>query len=224
MNYNEKTLLSILDELSYYDYSFNSQKIDYGALDFLNNYFSFEYFYGASKVVIIPKGADYVIKIPFDEYYDEEFEEANPLEYANDSKLHCWDYCYNELYRYHIAKKNGFGHLFAKVKLLGKINYRPIYIQEKVRTIQKTNKNYTKANENNRKKVITSLHSRNLAIGNIDLDWLCSVEKEYGTEFMVNFVKFLSENEWDDDLHFNNVGYTRSDYLPIIFDYAGFMD
>lgn len=227
MNYNEKKLLQVFEDLKSIDH-LDSFVVDVeGIFSFLDRHLCYEYFYGASKVVIVPQfrdNADYVIKIPFDRLYDEEDEETTPLECANDNKLHKWDYCYNELLRYHIAKQNNYEHLFAKVKLLGKVGKFPIYLQKKVinsidyfDTIGKT------PSKENYNRIKTSL-TRKGFYSHINIDWLYSVEEEYGTKYMLDFVEFLYINGWDDDLSASNVGYTISDHKPVIFDYAGFKD
>lgn len=226
MEYNSKEILSIFDNLKDMTH-LNIEDVESGCLDFLYNHFSFEYYYGASKVVIIPsKESDYVIKIPFNEYSNETddsygcvYYDSTPLINANRNRIHYWDYCFNELYRYHIAKQNNYEQFFAKVKLIGQVGKFPIYAQQRV----DANKNNYKTLPLDKYHTILNSIKKQGVCPRIDINWLGSIEEIYGTEYMLKFVDFLHEQKWDDDLTSYNVGYTFQDE-PIIFDFAGFED
>ena len=113
----------------------NDKNFKENILDNLPSDFNYEYHYGASKLVIIPKYENkYVIKIPFSGYFDYVYDEFYFFSNANEDEDKCWDYCLTELLIYRRAKKEKINQIFAKSRLIGTINDYPIYIQEKAKT------------------------------------------------------------------------------------------
>ena len=61
-------------------------------------------------------------------------------------------------------------------------------------------------------------------IPSIPLDWLADFELWYGQEELINFIDFLTHQQyWDDDLRDANIGYD-DDNRPVIIDYSSFLD
>ena len=85
---------------------------------------------GVSKVAIIPKEKNYVIKIP---YYGK-YRKSNGIKcfdpyFSSISKS--GDYCKSEEIIYNKAKANGLDTFFAEIEQIGKIKSIPIYVQRK---------------------------------------------------------------------------------------------
>ena len=85
---------------------------------------------GVSKVAIIPKEKNYVIKIP---YYGK-YRKSNGIKcfdpyFSSISKSS--DYCKSEEIIYNKAKANGLDAFFAEIEQIGKIKSTPIYVQRK---------------------------------------------------------------------------------------------
>lgn len=177
---------------------------------------------GATKLVILSKNLDYVIKVPFNGFYkwDEENFEENFVEYidAADTMIPsaAWDYVQNEVDKYSIAKESNYEKFFAKTeKIIEHMNH-PIYIQEKVTLITETEKEpskMAKASFKNEK------WDKNRYL--CPSKWTELAIDYYGEEEVQNFFSFLRETGLDDDLHSRNVG-IRKDGSPCIFDYSGY--
>lgn len=178
--------------------------------------YTFEY--GATKCVIIPENTDYVIKIPFtgtvDDWYDKD--EYHEFEYGEDDDRP-WDYCMNEVLRYQRAKEAGMEGFFAETRLIGYKDGFPIYVQEKcvcARADKKRDSKYS-LEEKNKTLDLTSYSG-------IDVIWLTDVRMMYGDEVCKEFVDYVDENEWNDDLRASNLGY--KDGRPVVIDYSSYME
>lgn len=195
----------------------------------IKNYFSYEY--GATKIVLIPKYElnirNYVIKIPYSgnnkySYYldlnGEEHEEESYEEFYNaDCEEEPWNYCQAEVNRYKIAYEEGFKDNFAKTEYIGEVRGYPIYAQEKCTVFSRSSggKFYsTFALEE------TSNLTHNYY--GINLKWLTDFRFFYGDNHLSNFINFISNNEWDDDLRSDNLGYIGD--RPVVIDYAGYYE
>lgn len=186
---------------------------------------------GATKGVIVPVGADYVIKVPFkggyDDYYytDEETEEEMrdwrfmPFEFA---RCECedgghWDYCLDETYYYAAAKAEGIEEFFCETKLLGYSGGHPVYVQQRAETFH----------SNNCKVSSTPDSVQNVRVQCIKNGWYCfnscwcdQALQCYGEEKFNKFMQFLKKYHIC-DLHDGNIGYTI-DGMPVLFDYSSY--
>lgn len=236
MTYNKDKLLKMLSIAPLYEgMDFYSEKNDqfFNALgkDFFNHY---HFDYGASKLTLIPidDKKDYVIKIPYTGSYIFESEEHS---HSNSSSFYYsdkeeywefsgavngdneWDYCGCEANRFCIAEEEGFSEYFAKTELLGYINNYPIYVQEKCITLSNCHHTHNHSLEE-REKTSNCCHN----YCGIDEDWLTDFRLYYGEMALINFINFIYEAGWDDDLRNDNIGYLNN--RPVLIDYSGFYD
>lgn len=233
MTYNKENILKMLSMAPIYEgFEFHEGKNGdfFGSMDndFCNHY---DYAYGATKLVLIPLNEkdDYVIKIPYtgSYYHESGYYNSDTIYYpprtdyydyiAADNDERSWDYCASEVKRYLLAEKEGFAECFAKTKLLGYVNNYPIYIQEKCITFSDC-KNKHKHSEEERLKTSKCC---NFYYG-INKDWLTDFRLYYGEKFLLKFINFINNMQWDDDLRNENIGYIKN--RPVLIDYAGFLD
>lgn len=180
----------------------------------------YDYEYGASKLCIIPKNLNYVIKIPFSYDYCGDVVFAN----ANKDKNRYWDYCFSEILLYKEAKKHRIEEVFIKTKCTGLIKDYPIYIQEKVIPHSKI---YLNGLLNDplvdRDKTQATLdYCKKKNIQCFNEIWATNALEYYGCNKFERIMKFIEKTHIIDDLHRNNIGYFKN--KPVIFDYAGFND
>lgn len=190
---------------------------------------------GASKAVILLKGEDFVIKIPFDSqvvesYIDEdEDEEAEETEstpvydrYFGASELieveREWDYCEAEMRLYQEAVEEGLGAYFAEEDCIGFIQGRPIYWQTRCTPMNTMEIDYhsqaIKAKTENSEQLCEQMRVRCF-----NALWIADFIECYGQEEFERLSDFIAR--WCiDDLRACNIGYL--DGAPIIFDYSGF--
>lgn len=186
--------------------------------------------YGATKAVICFDNRPYVIKIPFNGVYDEEWYEDNEepelnwvdFHYANlyETELSEWDYCEIELQRYLLAEKAGFKDFFPKTAFIGYFNDFPFYIQEKGKLFNDNPNINNKISEESYKKATKSQKcSKSL----IDTSWIALAIEVHGLKKTEEFITFAEEHNFTEDLHINNIGVSM-DNKPILLDWAGFND
>ena len=191
--------------------------------------------WGATKLVIIPQKGDFVIKIPFegqevelwpiDEETGEENYDAEP-EWSIDRFMYAqndthWDYCLTEVERYSLAREFGFEKYFLETFCIGYINGHPIYVQEKADEIgSSSNSHKTKTS----REEVRELMSESGTYVDIPWDWLAVVMDymDNAEVELVDFLRFLYDNDIDNDLHGGNIGFKYG--RPVIVDYAGFYD
>lgn len=191
------------------------------------------YDYGVSKIVFyfsdIP---DYVIKIPFQFYYNYEYDykqddyietgELEEFSYADYDapfdNLNLWDYCETEAEYYNIAYFSHVDECFAGTEYLCKIQNHPIYISEKIEfvlsdnrgTIKPSDKAFCTAN----KWTVNSEYGLQKAMPYfIDA---------YGEEKASEFLRFLNNNPIE-DFHSGNFGFDKNGKIKLI-DYSGWND
>lgn len=220
MNFNKEELLTKLSNAPLCDGEDFYEEMNDELMDCIGDNFDFFREYdlhnGATKAVIVPRHEDFVIKIPYNGYYDtyyndydEEEDYFIPFE-GGDEEQQPWNYCEAELKKYNFAKQFGFEKYLAKVEFLGYINGYPIYVQEKC----KIGVSHHYSQEERQK---TSNLSKKF-IG-INLNWLTDFRIYYGEEELINFISFISKNHWN-DLYGDNVGYLND--KPVLVDFAGY--
>lgn len=174
---------------------------------------------GLSKLVLVFNDLDFVIKIPFIGEDEEEFYNSQEsLQYENDKDYNFfdWDYCGTEYLIYQIAKEFEVEKMFLETKPLDEINGLPVYIQEKAivgksQMIQPSEKSKQK-------------YSELLNKGEIPYyDVMQSFIEYYGDLIIDKFTKFLERVNLG-DLHSGNIGVSRFDNRPIMFDYSGYFE
>lgn len=178
---------------------------------------------GASKIVIVPKRADYVIKIPITGTYitkqDENGNEVRELEGHVD--LTEFDHLEREQSIYQILN-SGSKKVFLPNITVGEINDIPIYIQEKVeKTFGQINNPAEKfeSSMNSAKKIVnqTSYGSQD-GIDALDDAFIAAIVEYYGEDVARQVIVDAGDIG---DLHEDNYGFTV-DGRPVIFDYADF--
>lgn len=179
---------------------------------------------GVSKVAIIPKEKNYVIKIP---YYGK---------YRKNNGIKCFDpyfssisksgdYCKSEEIIYNKAKANGLDTFFAEIEQIGKIKSIPIYVQRKAVIFEDVYypEDDEEENLNEREvsifKTITTKYSDLVEDEYLPLSWMKDFICSYGELAFDKLYNFLSDNNIQ-DLHSENIGYICE--RPVLVDFSGF--
>ena len=179
---------------------------------------------GVSKVAIIPKEKNYVIKIP---YYGK---------YRKNNGIKCFDpyfssisksgdYCKSEEIIYNKAKANGLDTFFAEIEQIGKIKSIPIYVQRKAVIFEDVYypEDDEEENLNEREvsifKTITTKYSDLVEDEYLPISWMKDFIFSYGELAFDKLYNFLSDNNIQ-DLHSENIGYICE--RPVLVDFSGF--
>ena len=171
--------------------------------------------YGATKLVIIMEKEDFVFKIPFNSEWDS---------WNRDYTFFCgapatstWDYCEAEEERYDFAEEYGFSEYLAKTNIVYSTkNGIRIYIQPKC-FVHSKHKTTSKRN----RRVFSKWFKHGLPID--DTQWLNTFIDYYGAYRLKQFLTFLLNEEWEDDLGSRNIGYTIEG-KPVLIDYSSYME
>lgn len=197
---------------------------------------------GATKLVLIPldDDKDFVIKIPFTGTINYDYEEhdcdeerssssktSSYYDYVGESYIDFhnsgrnegdWDYCATEANRYNIAKEEGFEIYFAETRLIGHIRDYPIYVQEKCTVFS----GFTNSHDPDiNKKTIKVCKDAGFDYW-MPIDWLTDFRFYYGEARLTEFIHFLYEKDWYDDLRGPNLGYIGD--RPVLIDYSGYSE
>ena len=178
---------------------------------------------GASKLAIIPKTKDYVIKLPF-VGTDYKYKENDEF-----SAFHCRlsqsaDYCKADIIIYNEAKEAGMETFFAEIEQIGEVQGVPIYIQQKAQIFEDCvpYEDQLDALDNENDEVMTSIKSEYPDLMEEEFLpplWVKDFILNYGTSTFDELVDFLQQHAVD-DLHSENVGYIAN--MPVLVDYSGF--
>lgn len=208
---------SILQMLSAFDLSHLTNKTYQEKFKDLSDDFMLSS--GASKLAIIPKEKDYVIKLPFigDDGRKEFSEFFCPVSQSP-------DYCKADIIIYNEAKEAGMEVFFAEIEEIGQIQGVSIYAQQKAEIFGDciSYEEQIEAFDDENDEVMTSIKSeypRLLEEEFLPPIWVKDFILNYGTSTFDEFVDFLQEHAVD-DLHDENVGYIAN--MPVLVDYSGF--
>ena len=179
---------------------------------------------GVSKVAIIPKEKNYVIKIP---YYGK-YRKSNGIKcfdpyFSSISKS--GDYCKSEEIIYNKAKANGLSAFFAEIEQIGKIKSIPIYVQRKAVIFEDVHYPEDDEEENLNEheisifKTITTKYSDLVEDEYLPISWMKDFIFFYGELAFDKLYSFLSDNNIQ-DLHSENIGYICE--RPVLVDFSGF--
>ncbi len=222
MNYNIEEIRKILK-------GFNPEHftdMDYDLIDIIDAHTStnekdnWSWESGATKAVIISKNKDYVLKVPFDGWYDSSEDECSIIfkYFYNGGGCEGWDYCEleNEYYN-NIVKGTKFEKYFICPKLID-VSEWPVYIQEKVEVYADIINPLTLSREEDRKTVKNSKKVQE--VSNLPIPWLAVVLEKMGNniEEFEEFITFIHDNF--SDLHRGNIGFLNGN--PVIIDFGGF--
>ena len=179
---------------------------------------------GVSKVAIIPKEKNYVIKIPYYGVY----RKSNGIKcfdpyFSSISKSS--DYCKSEEIIYNKAKANGLDTFFAEIEQIGKIKSIPIYVQRKAVIFEDVYYPEDDEEENLNEheisifKTITTKYSDLVEDEYLPISWMKDFICSYGELAFDKLYNFLSDNNIQ-DLHSENIGYICE--RPVVVDFSGF--
>lgn len=171
--------------------------------------------YGATKLVIIMEKEDFVFKIPFNSEWDSW--KGDYAFFYGAPATSTWDYCEAEEERYDFAEECGFSKYLAKTNIVYSTkNGVRIYIQPKC-SVHSKHKTTSKRSS----KVFSKWFKCCLPID--DTQWLNTFIDYYGAYKLKQFLTFLLNEEWDDDLGSRNIGYTIEG-KPVLIDYSSYME
>lgn len=210
---------NLLDIFKECDFSgkLTSDNFEERIIDNLPENFSHRYFFGASKVCIIPEGADYVLKIPFNSTWYDADEEYSDFHYATSDYNRNWDYCFAEVLCYNEAKREKVHKMFCKARLLGCVDDYPIYIQERAVTYYDLNgEDTTDARTPNTRRYC---HDRGFSCFNPI--WIADALEYYGQKTFNKMMSFIKSYHIG-DLHDDNIGYIGR--KPVLIDYSDFCE
>lgn len=187
----------------------------------------FDYETGASKLVIIPWGRDYVIKIPFNGEYQcgwdedgKEYDYFEPFCGAHDC-LYGDNYCEAERIAYNDAITDGWDDFFMPIYLVTWKNGYPIYVQERVDCFCNDTEDADQASYSSQE-ARDKLKNNNAGCSLARL-WLASCLTVLDSLDELNeFIQYLRNTEIIQDLHRGNLGYSHG--KPVIVDYGGYYD
>lgn len=205
--------------------------------------------YGISKLVIIsPHLGNYVIKVPFNGIYEENYHykcaldgecpyshcdcyacehgiEPDPKEYwcdySNADSPTGWNYCEAEWQKYKNLRKIGLDCFVAKTYPFIEIGGFKCFIQEVA-----TAEDDADGNETSRVTAASRKKAENLNSEfhyGLDEDWLGLCIEIFGAKKVRHFMRYAryTDHEILDDMHSGNYGY-RPDGTPCILDFASF--
>ena len=245
------TINEIFEELSKCDFSnLDEYNCEENVVDRLNEDDIEWWTSGATKVVILFKGCDFVIKIPFsgyevgqpacdycnhcgdycdncdgDQYY--EFMEFMNAGWVFEDSDNEWDYCATEEQIYHnIADYShelgiALNKAFAATEFVGMVDHYPIYTQPLCRTFFSVPESIHSPRTKENELFITNAQSQNPS-ELTNTTWLNDVLTTYGQEFLTELLVMINEMHLT-DFHNSNIGYTK-DGAPVIIDYCGFYE
>ena len=208
---------------------------------------------GASKLVIIPKHENFVLKIPFfgrttEEWVENadytlksddpnfDWDEAGRYEYTftkfewaavreGDDR---WDYCAAETSIYEMAIEEGLESYFAAEYLLGFIDETPVYVQDKVCPCEEASISpYRSLNSEENKVYRRYLSQSSPAQNHFPANWSMQFIKVYGEDELTRLINFLNNHRINTDWHAGNLAYIEDDPqfpVPILLDYSNYND
>lgn len=177
---------------------------------------------GATKMVIGSNELDYVLKVPFQgSWWNEYSEDDNGNEFSECcfSDFYYNDYCYIETEVYERAKEYGVEAIFAKVEFVKDLDCGiPVYRQPRAESSYKTGGSTTPS------KAAINYAEEHRYDTPFKVHWSAQVIEVYGQDFFDRLIQFLDNDDFaGSDLHDGNYGYTPEG-LPIIMDYAGYFE
>lgn len=197
--------------------------------------FKFTWNMGASKLVILPFGEDFVIKIPFNgKYYDDgiDYETGEVLsedgweyftsyEYDSENMEFDGNYCAREAAISEMAEIEDLDECFAITKCIGKCGGYFIYKQTKATIIlddileEKSDSLSLEERKSIRNKC------DNIGVYGFNVCWLKDFLEFFGEEILKQLYNFIDTYNIN-DLHTGNVGYIGN--RPVLIDYSGYFE
>ena len=196
--------------------------------------FKFTWNMGASKLVILPCSADFVIKIPFNGRYfghgiDAEtgeitskggWERFTSEEYDSDMDFD-GNYCGREVDISDMATAEDLEECFAITECVGRCGDYLIYKQARATTIlvDVIDEKSDSLSSEERKSIRDKCN--NMGVYGFNIFWLKDFLEFFGEEILKQLDRFI--NTYDiNDLHTSNVGYIGN--RPVLIDYSGYFE
>lgn len=202
-----------------FDGELYSEVVDEKIFAHLPDDFKYDWKEGASKLVIIPYDADYVIKIPYNGQYRRSTKMFEQFLSANGTDNYFWDYCLTETLVWKLAKIEHIHKAFAKERMIGMINGHPIYIQQRVEIFSDLDECYAD-DEIKREKTKDYCEKKGLVTFYEEvLNWQADALEYYGPKQFDKIMSFIKRNSIG-DFHNSNLGYFGT--KPVFVDYSDF--
>lgn len=196
--------------------------------------FNFDWKTGATKLVILPKDEDFVIKISFNGIYcneqidydtgeilfEGEWEHFASEEYFYEEEFD-GDYCGREERISNCAYEEDLIECFAAVECIGKYDDYFIYKQEKATCIFSDIEDEKKDSLTKEKKDSIRSRCTELNIYCFNICWIDDFLSFFGEEIFKQFNAFI-ESYHINDLHNSNIGYIGN--RPVLIDYSGYFE
>lgn len=188
------------------------------------------FYHGVSKVAFISDNLNWVIKIPFNSYcYDSWDEEKNDYDmniatwypYC-EAGAYGWDYCALELEFYEEVKEQGLEMFLAETSFFCcTANDYPIYIQEKVVAENEYDSTTKKTPSQKSLSIAKTIKEKNYT--RLSNKWIATAIDFYGEDKVKEFLKYMNDENprMEEDLHGGNYGYRCSDGSPCLLDFSG---
>ena len=196
--------------------------------------FKFTWNMGASKLVILPCGEDFVIKIPFNGTYCDDEIDYETGEVLSEGGWECFtsyeydsdmdfdgNYCGREADISDIAAAEDLEECFAITECVGRCGDYLIYKQARATTIL--------ADVLDEKSDSLSIEERksirdkcdNMGVYGFNIYWLKDFLEFFGEEILKQLDRFINTYGIN-DLHTSNVGYIGN--RPVLIDYSGYFE
>ncbi len=177
---------------------------------------SFDWSFGATKLVLIFKDLNFVIKIPL--LYCEG-EELTGATYSEEN----WNYCKQESILSQKFTEKGLDFAIAKTEFLTDINGYSIYIQPYAETLSslfdENSKNYHSYTDSDLELVKIMHRSDYVKSMQLNMAWQADLLSMYGENKYLLFLEAIRDLKIY-DLRDTNVGYIQN--RPVLIDYASF--
>ena len=208
------------EDISDNDYIFSQETVFDTLISPLRNIcieqdIDFEWFHGISKVVLYfnSLAKEYVVKIPFTWFEDQDFDECYPFDY---------DHCELECTAYENAITDGMEDILLKEWCWTYIQGMPVYLQKKADCVSWTEKSSFSPSKEEKADWHSITEDREdgdkLRWATDDNEWNINVCEYFGYDRGIKILNWLYDNV--SDLHSDNLAY-MSDGAPVVLDYSG---
>ena len=196
--------------------------------------FKFTWNMGASKLVILPFGEDFVIKIPFNGTYCDDEIDYETGEVLSEGGWECFtsyeydsdmdfdgNYCGREADISDIATAEDLEECFAITECVGRCGDYLIYKQARATTIldDVLDEKSDSLSFEERKSIRDKCN--NMGVYGFNICWLKDFLEFFGEEILKQLDRFINTYGIN-DLHTSNVGYIGN--RPVLIDYSGYFE
>lgn len=171
---------------------------------------------GVTKLVLMPKECDFVIKIPFLGGGDWDEKSKKYIRFSGAAEPEGWNYCKVENILYSKAKTEEVEEYFLETRCIGFVKGYPIYAQELASTFSELRPK----KDFNKTEIRDFCRRNNTRCFNVT--WIKDFISFYGEEAWLKLSNFI-DCYGVCDLHSANIGYNTMG-APVIMDYAGYSD